>query len=35
MHRLISRFSLDSWAAILAVLATLLIHAGVLGTVPW
>jgi hypothetical protein len=35
MHRLISRISLDSWAAILAIVATLLIHAGVVGTVPW
>jgi hypothetical protein len=29
------RFSIDSWAVLLALLAALLIRAGIVTTVPW
>jgi hypothetical protein len=35
MSSLARRLSLDSWAALLALLAVLLIHFGVVKVVPW
>lgn len=35
MRGFLNRFSLDSWAAAIAVLAALLIRAGIVKSVPW